>query len=122
MPDLAAFQDGFAAALTARRPRGRLAAHPGFAVYRNGCARAAVEALRSNFPTIGALLGDQAFTAAALRFRDDRPPATPVLAAYGDFFPAWLARQPWTGELPYLADVARLDRLWTESHLAAEAP
>jgi hypothetical protein len=43
-----------------------------------------------------------------------------VLSDYGRDFPAFLSRQPWTCELPYLADVARLDRLWLESFLAAD--
>ncbi len=120
MPDLAQFQDAFAEALLAPQPVGRLAREPGFAVYRNTCARGAIEALRSGYPTIDALIGEEAFTDAALTFRAERPPASPVLADYGAGFPAFLARQPWTGELPYLADVARLDRLWIESHLAAD--
>jgi len=119
MPDLA-FQDAFAEALLAPEPRGRLARAPGFAVYRNTCAQGIVEALRAAYPTVDCLLGEEGFTAAALAFRDAQPPSTPVLSAYGAGFPAFLARQPWTRELPYLADVARLDRLALEAHLAAD--
>ena len=120
MPDLAQFQDAFAEALLTAEPVGRLAREPGFAVYRNTAARGAIEALRAGYPTIDALIGEEAFTDAALAFRAEQPPASPVLAYYGAGFPAFLARQPWTGELPYLADVARLDRLWIEAHLAAD--
>lgn len=122
MPDLAQFQDAFAEALLAAEPVGRLAREPGFAVYRNTAARGAVEALRAGYPTIDALIGEAAFTDAALDFRTGQPPTSPVLDHYGAGFPAFLARQPWTGELPYLADVARLDRLWVETHLAADRP
>jgi hypothetical protein len=58
------------------------------------------------------------FTEVALDYRRESPPAGPVLTDYGAAFPAFLAGQPWTGELPYLADVARLDWLWLESFLA----
>src|SRR5688572_2123247 len=120
MPDLAHFQDAFAEALLTVEPVGRITSEPGFAVYRNTVARGAIEALRAGFPTIDALIGAEAFTEAALAYRDERPPVSPVLADYGASFPGFLARQPWTEELPYLADVARLDRLWIEAHLAAD--
>jgi hypothetical protein len=120
MPELAHFQDAFADALLTAEPVGRIASQPGFAVYRNTAARGTIEALRAGFPTIDALIGEEAFTEAALAYRAEQPPASPVLARYGAGFSGFLARQPWTGELPYLADVARLDRLWIEAHLAAD--
>ncbi|HEY0412637.1 MAG TPA: DNA-binding domain-containing protein [Allosphingosinicella sp.] len=120
MPDLAAFQDAFAEALLASEPIGAIARAPGFAVYRNTCALGAVEALRGAYPTVEALVGEEAFAAAALDFRAEQPPASPILSRYGTGFAAFLARQPWTSELPYLADIARLDRLWLKSHLAAD--
>jgi len=121
MPDLAHFQDAFAEALLAPEPEGRLARAPGFAVYRNTCVHGIVEALRAAYPTVDCLLGEEGFTAAALGFRAEQPPASPVLSRYGAAFPGFLARQPWTSELPYLADVAMLDRLWLDAHLAADS-
>lgn len=121
MPDLAAFQTAFANALLAQQqPAGAMASEPGFAVYRNTCARGAIEALRAAYPTVDALIGEEAFTQAALDFRSCNPPRSPVLSSYGRSFPDFLARQPWTGELPYLADVAYLDRLWLDSFLAPD--
>ncbi|MBV9931273.1 MAG: putative DNA-binding domain-containing protein [Alphaproteobacteria bacterium] len=120
MPDLAVFQDAFAEALLAPEPHGRLARAPGFAVYRNTCAHGIVEALRAAFPTVGCLLGEEGFTGAALAFRDAQPPASPILSRYGSGFAGFLARQPWTSGLPYLADVALLDWLWLDAHLAAD--
>lgn len=120
MRDLAAFQTAFADALLAEQPVGAMASEPGFAVYRNTCARGAVEALRAAYPTVDALIGEEAFTQVALDFRALTPPRGPVLSDYGRGFADFLARQPWTGELPYLADVARLDRLWLDSFLAPD--
>lgn len=121
MPDLAQFQKRFAQAiLTDDQPAFPFRSHA-FAVYRNTSARGAVEALRASFPTVDALLGSDMFAEVALDFRREVLPAGPVLSDYGADFPAWLARQPWTSELPYLADVARLDWLWLESFLAADA-
>lgn len=121
MPDLAEFQKAFAeAVLTEGQPAPPFRS-PAFAVYRNTSARGAVEALRASFPTVDALLGADMFTEVALDYRREAPPSAPVLSDYGADFPTYLARQPWTCELPYLADVARLDRLWLESFLAGGA-
>lgn len=120
MRDLAAFQAGFAEAVLADRPIGAVARSPGFAVYRNTCARGVVEALRAAYPTVDALIGEEAFTHAALDYRAASPPRCPVLSDYGADFAEFLAAQSWTGELPYLADVARLDRLWLECFLAPD--
>jgi hypothetical protein len=120
MSDLAQFQAAFAdAILVEDQPTEPFRSHA-FAVYRNTSARGAVEALRASFPTVDALLGTDMFTEVALDFRRDTPPADPVLSDYGAGFPAFLARQPWATQLPYLADVAKLDWLWLGSFLAAD--
>lgn len=121
MPDLRQFQKAFAQSLmTEGQPAPLFRAHA-FAVYRNTSARGAVEALRASYPTIDALLGSDMFTDVALDYRRETPPASPMMSNYGADFAAFLARQPWASELPYVADVARLDRLWLESFLAGGA-
>ena len=120
MADLAQFQRQFAAALVRDGQPDRSLRSHAFAVYRNTSARGVVEALRAAFPTVDMMLGGDMFTGVALDYRREEPPAGPVMSDYGAGFPAWLSRQPWSGELPYLADVARIDWLWLESFLAAE--
>ncbi|MCB1978356.1 MAG: DNA-binding domain-containing protein [Burkholderiaceae bacterium] len=125
---LAAFLDGFVAAL---QPGGvgaapawmdALAAQPGFAVYRNSGCKAAVDALRANYPTIEQLVGKDWFHGAAQRYLAQQPPADGLLMRYGAGFPAFLDNFAPAAELPWLGDVARLDRAWTEAHLAPDAP
>lgn len=121
MSDLASFQRAFAQAiLDDGQPRWPFRSQA-FGVYRNTSARGAVEALRATYATVNQLLGDDGFTQVALEFRQEAPPAGPVLSDYGRGFPEFLSRQPWTSELPYLTDVARVDWLWLESFLAAGA-
>lgn len=121
MSNLANFQAAFAQAILAEgQPDYPYRSHA-FAVYRNTSARGAVEALRASFRTVEALLGGDMFTEVALDYWRDTPPAGPVLSDYGAGLPSYLARQPWTCELPYLADVAKLDWLWLESFLADDA-
>lgn len=121
MSELAAFQSHFATALLSDSQPATALRSQAFAVYRNTSARGAVEALRATYSTVNHLLGDDGFTQVALEYRRGTPPSGPVLSDYGADFAAYLTRQPWTCELPYLADVARLDWLWLESFLSAEA-
>ncbi|WP_308514374.1 DNA-binding domain-containing protein [Sphingomonas flavescens] len=113
-PDLIAFQRDFAAALDAP------ATGP-MAVYRNTVLQGAVEALRANFPIVAQILGDEMFEAAAVDHASECPPRQPVLALYGARFAEWLQHQPWIDDVPYVPDVARVERLYVESLMAADA-
>lgn len=121
MFDLAIFQRTFADALMADEQPAAPFPAQAFFVYRNTCARGVVEALRASFPTVDMLVGEEMFTQVALDYRREHPPMGPVLSDHGASFAAFLASQPWTCELPYLADVARLDWLWLEAFLAKDA-
>jgi hypothetical protein len=92
-----------------------------FAVYRNTVVRGAVEALRANYPVVEQIVGIEMFESVAVDFAATCPPRSPVLALYGQELADWLDHQPWTEDLPYLADVARVERLRVESLFAADA-
>lgn len=119
MPDPAAFQQWFAEAIVARRPPATVPA--AFAVYRNTWLKALLDALDANYPTVAMILGAELFEAAALEFARAHPATTPVLALYGAGFPEFLASRPEFSEIPYLRDVAALERLWTECFFAPDA-
>jgi hypothetical protein len=89
-------------------------------VYRNTVLRACVDALRDNYPIIARLLGEAMFDAVAAEHAAQCPPRRPVLALYGARFPDWLEVQPWVRELPYIPDVARIERLHIESLFACD--
>ena len=127
--DLAAYQDAFAAALLADGAEAspspvveRLRRQPGFAVYRNTVLKGCIDALQANFPTVERLVGEEWLRAAAGVFARGQLPSQPSLLLYGEAFPSFLAAFGPAQEIPYLADVARVDRLWTEAHVAADAP
>ncbi len=122
MRDLAAFQLAFASAMSGTRTRGSLEGQPGFAVYRNTTPVALIETLRANYPVVAELLGDALFGETAFAFITAHPAISPVLLGYGASFPAFLAAQPWIAELPYLPDVAAIERLRTEAHSATDLP
>ena len=121
MPDLAAFQQSFSEALLSDGELPPSLRSPALTVYRNTCAQGAIEALRDTYSTVNTLLGDEMFTAIALDYRREKPPAGPILSDYGAGFADFMTYQQWFSEVPYIADVARLDWLWIESFLAAGA-
>jgi hypothetical protein len=125
------FQDEFARALVAQDLAAarlspaiaRLAAQPAFAVYRNTVMKGCIDALAANYPSVARLVGDEWFRAAAGIYVRANPPRLPMLVDYGADFAAFLAGFAPAAELPYLPGVARLDRFWTEAHIARdEAP
>jgi hypothetical protein len=123
--DLARFQCAFADALFApadpHGPVAALTAQPAFAVYRNTVMKACIDALEANFAAVARLVGSDWFRAAAALYVAAQPPADARLLRYGGSFPEFLEAFEPARELPYLADVARLDRDWTEVHAGADA-
>ncbi len=122
---LGAFQASFFEAILAEpdaRPEAAFARQPGFAVYRNTVVAGCIEALEANHPTTRAVVGEATFRELARAFVRRSPPSNGVLASYGAGFSTWLADESGAGLSPLVADLARLDRAWTESHLAADAP
>jgi hypothetical protein len=54
-------------------------------------------------------------------FAATQPPRSPLMMFYGDAFPAFLADFEPAREMPYLADVARLEAARTRAYHAADA-
>jgi hypothetical protein len=121
MSELGAFQKAFVDYLF-DDPRAASAAAlgRGLAVHRNTIIKALVDALEANYPTVAQLVGEEWFRAGAAAYARENAPGTPVLALYGEAFPRFLATFEPGRELPYLAEVARIDRLWSEAHAARE--
>lgn len=121
---LARFQDAFVAALYGGEPDdarvATCAAQAAFGVYRNTVFKGCVDALAANFPTVVRLVGEAWFRAAAAVHVRESPPDDARLLRYGSAFPAFLEHFEPARELPYLADVARLDLLWIEAHVAPD--
>ena len=88
-------------------------------VYRHHVFESLASALAATFPTVQALVGADFFRGLARAFVGQSLPDQPVLAEYGAGFPAFVAGHDAARDLPYLADVARLD--WA-LNLAFHAP
>lgn len=121
---LASFQHDFARALFEPHAPSESApwlAQPAFAVYRNTVAKACIDALEANYSSVVRLVGRDWFRSAAALFVARHPPQDSSLVNYGGVFESFLRNFEPARELVYLASVARLDRFWTESHVAADA-
>src|ERR1700737_4721165 len=92
-----------------------------FAVHRNNLVAGLVKALKSRFPAVERIVGEEFFAAMARVFVLERPPRSPLLATYGDEFAAFIAAFEPAREFPYLADVARLEAARTHSYHDADA-
>ncbi len=96
-------------------PRGR------FAVYRNNVMVALVGALEARFPATRRIVGEAFFAAMARVFVAANPPRSPLMMVYGDDFPPFIESFEPAADVPYLADIARLEATRTRAYHAADA-
>lgn len=93
-----------------------------FDVHRNNVMVTLVDAMAVAFPVTQALVGEEFFAAMAReRLRID-PPRSPIIVDYGDGFAEFIASYAPAACVPYLADMARLERLRGQAYHAADAP
>ncbi|WGS21694.1 MULTISPECIES: DNA-binding domain-containing protein [unclassified Bradyrhizobium] len=92
-----------------------------FAVYRNNVVASLIEALKDGFPAVRRLVGDEFFCAMARAYAAAEPPRSPILLEYGAGFADFIRAFEPAAALPYLADVARIERAWAEAYHGPEA-
>jgi len=103
--------------------RSRAGTDPGdrLAVHRNNVVGALIDALADAFPVTQALVGVEFFRAMAAVFVRQQPPRSCLLLHHGDELPTFIERFEPAQALPYLADLARLERARVLAHHAADA-
>jgi len=92
------------------------------AVHRNNVVSSLIDALADAFPVTQALVGAEFFRAMASVFVRRHPPRSRVLAHYGEELPGFIERFDPAASVPYLADVARLERARIRAYHAADVP
>jgi hypothetical protein len=90
-------------------------------VYRNNVLSALGNAISGAFPAVRRIVGEDFFRAMARDYVLAEPPSSPVLLDYGATFPDFIARFEPAASLPYLPDVARIERRWREAYHAEDA-
>ncbi|MBV7496699.1 putative DNA-binding domain-containing protein [Pseudomonas sp. PDM24] len=91
-----------------------------FAVYRNNVQSSLINALADSYPVVLQLVGDEFFRAMAGLYVQHCPPQGP-LNDYGKDFAEFIDSFEPAASVPYLADMARLERLCVQAYHAADA-
>src|SRR5260370_13905854 len=90
-------------------------------VYRNNVTVSLMEALASIYPAVQRITGAEFFRAMARFHVRANPPRSPLLFEYGRDFPAFIERYEYAQSVPWLGDVARIQRASLDCYHAADA-
>ena len=90
----------------------------GLSAYRANGHAMAERALLAAYPVVAAVLGAESFAMLARALWHRRPPERGDLARWGSELPAFVQDDPQLTELPWLADVARVE--WARHRAACE--
>src|SRR5262249_26604143 len=101
-------------------PNGKAAAAR-YAVYRNNVTVSLINALAAVYPAVQRITGADFFRAMARLHVRATPPTSPLLFEYGRDFPDFIAQYEHARTMPWLADVARIERAWLDAYHAADA-
>ena len=129
MRSLSDVQGDFAAALldpAASVPEGIVGPDKGpaprrFAVYRNNVLVGLTKSVTECYPAVGRIVGEDFLRVMARTYALASPPRSAVLLDYGADFAEFIAGFEPAAMLPYLPDVARIERAWREAYNAEDA-
>jgi hypothetical protein len=88
-------------------------------VYRNNVTVSLINALAAAFPATLRIAGVDFFRAMAGFYVRAIPPTSPLLFEYGQDFPDFIEQYEYAQSVPWLADVARIERAWLDAYHAA---
>jgi len=91
-------------------------------VYRNNITVSLIDALATIYPAVQRITGESFFRAMARSYARRSPPTSPLLFDYGRAFADFIATYEHARDMPWLADVARIERAWLDAYHAADAP
>ena len=100
-------------------PNGK-AARMRYNIYRNNVTVSLINALAATFPATMRITGVDFFRAMARFHVRATPPTSPLLFEYGHDFPDFIERYEYAQSMPWLADVARIERAWLDAYHAAD--
>src|SRR5271167_3048283 len=89
-------------------------------VYRNNVTVSLIDALAAVFPATQRITGVEFFRAMARFHVRATPPRSPLLFEYGYGFADFIEHYEYARPMPYLADIARIERAWLTAYHAAD--
>lgn len=119
----AAHATGFASALldpAASVPAG-LVDRRRYDIHRNNVTVSLIDAIAAIYPAVERITGTDFFRTMARLHVRATPPASPLLFDYGRDFPAFIDDYAYAQQMPWLGDVARIERAWLDAYHAADA-
>lgn len=119
MRSLLELQERFGAALLGREPAGSMPR--GMRVYIGNVFGNWTRALTAAYPIVQKIVGEPFFEGLARAYGRAHTSACGDLNELGARFPAFLAQDPDTQDLPYLPDVARMEWLAHRAYYAADS-
>jgi hypothetical protein len=90
-------------------------------VYRNNVTVSLIDALAAIYPATQRITGVEFFRAMARFHLQANPPTSPLLFEYGRDFPGFIERYEYAQSVPWLADIARIERAWLDAYHAADS-
>jgi len=100
-------------------PNGKMAGKR-YNVYRNNVTVSLIDSLAAIYPAVQRVTGVDFFRAMARFHVRAMPPVSPLLFEYGRDFPNFIDTYEYAQGLPWLADVARIERAWLDAYHAAD--
>lgn len=91
-----------------------------YGVYRNNVVVGLMEALKSAYPSLHAIMGEENFSRVVRNFIVAHPPRAAMMQSYGAGFADFLDAFEPLRKSPFLGDAARLERAWLEAYHAAD--
>ncbi|MCK1735165.1 putative DNA-binding domain-containing protein [Bradyrhizobium sp. 138] len=101
-------------------PNGKAAGRR-YDVYRNNVTVSLIDALAAVYPAVQRITGTEYFRAMARFHVRSNPPTSPLLFEYGRGFPEFIEAYEHAQDMPWLADVARIERAWLDCYHARDA-
>lgn len=119
-------QAGFASALldpAAPAPAGLVGpvGQERYDIHRNNATVSLIDAIAAIYPAVERITGTDFFRTMARAHVRATPPASPLLFDYGRDFPDFIDGCAQAQQLPWLGDVARIERAWLDAYHAADA-
>lgn len=100
-------------------PNGK-AADKRYDVYRNNVTVSLINAVADIYPAVQKIVGEEYFRAMVREYVRAHPPKSPLLFLYAQNFGNFIDAFEPAKKLPYLGDVARIERAWLTAYHAAD--
>ena len=91
-----------------------------FSVYRNNVVSSLMEAIGETYPSLKIIVGKENFATLSRIFISKHPPSSPMMQAYGDLFPDFVAQFEPLAHSPFLVDVAVVEKKWIDAYHATD--